>query len=79
VDTNAASLVEDKLISTGTVSSRRVSDDSVKQMPRKTFVQDLSIWSGMPRTNLFKMFIRYVVQSTWDCALDTDIIAAPFP
>jgi hypothetical protein len=59
IDNNASSSAEDKLIPAGTISSRRASDDSVPQMPKKTFVQELSLWSGIPKTNLFKMFVRY--------------------
>ena len=30
-----------------------------ENVPKKTFMQDLSLWSGMPKgTNLFKLFIR---------------------
>jgi MFS family permease len=32
----------------------------ISQLPRKTFIQELSLWNGTPRTNLFEMFIRYV-------------------
>ncbi|KAJ4374080.1 hypothetical protein N0V83_002819 [Neocucurbitaria cava] len=36
-------------------------DDTLQQLPRKTWVQELSLWSGVPDTNLLKMFIRYVL------------------
>lgn len=39
---------------------RRPSDESAPQLPKKTFMQELSLWSGIPTTNLFKMFVRYV-------------------
>lgn len=33
--------------------------DEANQIPKKTFVQNLSLWSGTPKdTNLFKLFIR---------------------
>jgi MFS family permease len=50
----------DKVIHADMRSVRRTSDESVQQVPKKTFVQELSLWSGTSRTNLFKMFIRYV-------------------
>jgi hypothetical protein len=44
---------------TDTKSLRRSSDEGTPQLPKKTFVQELSLWSGTSKTNLFKMFIRY--------------------
>ena len=38
---------------------RRPSDEPIQQVPKKTFVQELSLWSGTPSTNLFKMVLRY--------------------
>lgn len=37
---------------------RQPSDELVAQLPRKSFVQELQLWSGTPATNLFKMSIR---------------------
>ena len=34
------------------------SSDTPQQLPKKTFLQDLSLWSGTASTNLLKMFIR---------------------
>lgn len=45
---------------------RQPSDEAVPQVPKKTFVQDLSLWSGTPSTNVFKMFLRYNSLSTND-------------
>lgn len=50
---------QDKAIHTKSV--RRPSEESIEQAPKKTYVQELSLWSGLPDTNLFKMFIRYVI------------------
>ncbi|OAL06115.1 MFS general substrate transporter [Phaeosphaeriaceae sp. SRC1lsM3a] len=47
---------QDKAIHTKAV--RRPSEESIEQAPKKTYVQGLSLWSGLPDTNLFKMFIR---------------------
>ncbi|KAF2000682.1 MFS general substrate transporter [Amniculicola lignicola CBS 123094] len=30
----------------------------IRQVPKKTFIEELSLWSGVPPTNLVKMFIR---------------------
>jgi MFS family permease len=49
---------QDKAIQAATIPIRRPSDNSIQQVPKKTFVQELSLWSGTPETNLFKMFIR---------------------
>jgi MFS family permease len=45
-------------------SIRRPSDDELQQLPKKTFMQELSLWSGSPSTNLFKMFIRYIMMDS---------------
>lgn len=41
---------------------RTTPEENAPQLPKKTFVQDLSLWSGTPPTNLVKMFIRQVFQ-----------------
>ncbi|KAF2254809.1 MFS general substrate transporter [Trematosphaeria pertusa] len=48
----------EKAVSTGVTAIRRTSDEQIPQVPKKTFAQDLKLWSGTPPTNLFKMFIR---------------------
>jgi MFS family permease len=41
------------------VSANAKEVGDANQIPRKTFVQNLSLWSGTPKeTNLFKLFIR---------------------
>jgi MFS family permease len=54
----------EKIIGVDMKSIRRTSDDSVAPVPKKGFVEELSLWSGSPETNLFKMFLRYVFTST---------------
>lgn len=54
---------QDKVIHADMKSVRRPSDESAQQVPKKTFVQELSLWSGNPQTSLFKMFIRYISTS----------------
>lgn len=39
-------------------SFHRPSSHSTRRLPTKSFLQNLSLWSGTPPTNLFKMFIR---------------------
>jgi hypothetical protein len=51
---------QDDIIRTDLKASQRTSGDEVQQLPKKTFVQELSLWSGTSSTSLFKMFIRYV-------------------
>ncbi|KAH7405907.1 major facilitator superfamily domain-containing protein [Phaeosphaeria sp. MPI-PUGE-AT-0046c] len=41
-----------------TKSVRRPSEESIEQLSRNTYIQELSLWSGLPDTNLFKMFLR---------------------
>lgn len=48
-----------KIASAGVKPIRRTSDDAIPQQPKKSFTQELKLWSGTPATNLFKMFIRY--------------------
>jgi MFS family permease len=55
--------LQDKVIHADMRSVRRTSDESVQQVPKKTFVQELSLWSDVAQTNLFKMFLRYVATS----------------
>jgi MFS family permease len=38
---------------------RHLLEDSLPQVPKRTFAQDLALWSGVPLTNLYKMFSRY--------------------
>jgi hypothetical protein len=38
--------------------TRQPSDEAIAPVPTKTFSQEISLWSGIPSTNLFKMFIR---------------------
>lgn len=52
---------QDKDVQADLRSVRRPSDEDLYQLPRKTFMQELSLWSGLPSTNLFKMFIRYAI------------------
>jgi MFS family permease len=52
------SQLQDKVVHADMKSVRRASDKSIQQMPKKTFANELSLWSGIPETNLFKMFIR---------------------
>jgi MFS family permease len=68
---------QDKVIHADMNSVRRTSDESVLQVPKKTFVQELSLWSGTSRTNLFKMFIRCVARADDYKALLT--YYSPFP
>ena len=51
---------QDKIAHVDLKSIRRPSEDDTEQLPRKTWRQELSLWSGIPDTNLLKMFIRYV-------------------
>jgi hypothetical protein len=52
--------VDDKeLVKADIKPMRRSSDEPIRQIPKKTFVQELSLWSGTPSTNLFKMVLRY--------------------
>ena len=37
---------------------QRTPDDSIPQVPKKSFIQELNLWSGTSSTNLFKMFVR---------------------
>jgi MFS family permease len=53
--------LKDDLVNADLKTTRCVSEDSHQQVPRKTYAQELSLWSGIPSTNLFKMFIRYVL------------------
>ena len=48
------------VVTTGKEVSANAKDvGETNQIPRKTFVQNLSLWSGTPKdTNLFKLFIR---------------------
>ncbi|KAF2735170.1 MFS general substrate transporter, partial [Polyplosphaeria fusca] len=48
----------EKTAPTGVKMVGEPSDEPNAQPPKKTFAQDLSLWSGTPPTNLFKMFIR---------------------
>jgi MFS family permease len=52
------SQLQDKVVHANLNSVRRASDESVQQLSKMTFAQELSLWSGIPKTNLFKMFIR---------------------
>jgi MFS family permease len=54
----------DKNLQADLNSIRRPSDEELQQLPKKTFIQELSLWSGSPSTNLFKMFIRYVMMDS---------------
>lgn len=49
---------QEKVANADVKSLRRPSDESAPQTPKKTFIQELSLWSGTPKTNLLKMFIR---------------------
>jgi MFS family permease len=53
--------LQDDRVNADLKTIRCVSDDSLQQVPRKTYTQELSLLSGIPSTNLFKMFIRYVL------------------
>ncbi|KAF2192660.1 MFS general substrate transporter [Zopfia rhizophila CBS 207.26] len=61
---NSASASEEgvdveKIASSGVREVAGPSSGRAAQVPKKTFVQELSLWSGVPSdTNLFKMFIR---------------------
>jgi len=50
---------DEKLAKAGVKPMRRPSDEPIRQLPKKTFIQELSLWSGTPSTNLFKMVLRY--------------------
>jgi len=50
--------LHEKIAHGDTKCLRRASDESAPQVPKKTFVQELSLWSDTPDTNLAKMFIR---------------------
>ncbi|PSN63239.1 MFS general substrate transporter [Corynespora cassiicola Philippines] len=48
----------EKVASAEVTPIRTTPEENAPQLPKKTFVQDLSLWSGTPPTNLAKMFIR---------------------
>ncbi|KAH7126815.1 major facilitator superfamily domain-containing protein [Dendryphion nanum] len=55
----SSDMVNEKTMPPGVKIIRRPSDDLIGQVPKKTFVQELSLWSGTtPETNLFKAFVR---------------------
>jgi hypothetical protein len=55
-----ASSSEEKIAHVDMKPKRQSSDEDAPQLPKKTYRQELALWSGIPPTNLFKMFIRYV-------------------
>jgi hypothetical protein len=51
-----------KIIATDEKFLRRSSDDEeFRQTPKKSWMQELSLWSGVSDTNLAKMFVRCVL------------------
>jgi MFS family permease len=51
----------DKIVAADEKNLRQNSDGGgPQQMPKKSWMQELSLWSGVSNTNLAKMFIRYV-------------------
>jgi hypothetical protein len=52
--------LQDKIAVLDSESIRRPSNNSEpQQLSKKTWLQEMSVWSGAPSTNLAKMFVRY--------------------
>lgn len=58
VENVANSSNDEKIAEVDLKSIRQPSHDETDLVPKKSWVQDLKLWSGVPNTNLFKMFIR---------------------
>lgn len=44
--------------------TERAESNETRQVLKKSWIAELSLWSGVSDTNLFKMFIRYVNDRT---------------
>lgn len=75
-DDEANSHTQEKAANTKSV--RRPSEDSIEQVPRKAYMQELSLWSGRSDTNLIKMFFRYILRSLNRCDISLTN-SSPFP
>lgn len=53
----------EKIVGVDVMPTTEASDDGSEnqQLDKKTWAQELTLWSGVPDTNLLKMFIRYVM------------------